>query len=88
MPDHSQVDQVAGIVISIVMLRSKVFSKATAYAGILGFGLLLIFEICSSFVPALDLAMIFAMGGGLLSMAWYILVARRLFQLGQGISKE
>lgn len=80
--------EVAGIVISIVMLRSQVFSKATAYAGILGFGLLLIFEVCSSFVPALGVAMLFAMGGGLLSMVWYILVARRLFQFGQGISKE
>jgi hypothetical protein len=80
--------EVAGIVISIVMLRSQVFSKASAYAGILGFGLLLIFEVCSSFVPALDVAIIFAIGGGLLSMAWYILIARRLFQLGQIISKE
>jgi hypothetical protein len=73
--------EVAGIVISIVMLRSKVFDKATASVGILGFGLLLIFEVCSSFVPALGVAMLFAMGGGLLSMAWYILLARRLFQL-------
>ncbi len=80
--------EVAAIVISMVMLRSQVFSKATAYVGILGFGLLLIFEVCSSFVPALDVAAIFAMGGGLLSMAWYILVARRLFQLGRGVSKE
>jgi hypothetical protein len=80
--------EVAAIVISIVMLRSQVFSKASAYAGILGFGLLLIFEVCSSFVPALDVAIIFAIGGGLLSMAWYILIARRLFQLGQIISKE
>jgi hypothetical protein len=80
--------EVAGIVISMVMLRSQVFSKASAYAGILGFGLLLIFEVCSSFVPALDVAIIFAMDGGLLSMAWYILIARRLFQLGQGISRE
>jgi hypothetical protein len=80
--------EIAGIVISIVMLRSKVFSKAAAYAGILGFGLLLIFEICSSFVPALfGVALIFAMLGGLLSMIWYILIARRLFQLGQSDSK-
>jgi hypothetical protein len=79
--------EVAGLLISIVMLQSGVFSKATAYVGMLGFGLLLIFEICSSFVPALfDLAMIFAMGGGLLEMVWYILVGRRLFQLGRGIS--
>lgn len=80
--------EVAGIVISMVMLRSQVFGKVSAYAGILGFGLLLIFEVCSSFVLALDVAIIFAMGGGLLSMAWYILIARRLFQLGQGISRE
>jgi hypothetical protein len=25
-----------------------------------------------------------AMGGGILSMAWHILTARKLFQLGQG----
>ena len=82
--------EVAGIAISSVMLRSKVFSKATAYAGILGFGLLLVFEVCSSFAPGLDMAMIFAMGGGLLVMAWYILIACRLLQLaktGQGGAK-
>jgi hypothetical protein len=76
--------EVAGILMSIVMLRSKVFNKPSAYFGILGFSLLLIFEICSSFVPALsNVALIFAMSGGLLSMAWYLLIASRLFQLGQ-----
>ena len=61
------------------MVRSKV----TAYLGILGFGLLLVFEVCSSFVPALfNVAMLFAMSGGLLSMVWYILIAWRFFQLG------
>ena len=74
--------EVAGILISFVMLRSKVFTPLNAYFGILGFSLLLIFEVCSSFVPALaDVVLIFAMCGGLLSMAWYILIARRLFQL-------
>jgi uncharacterized membrane protein len=77
--------EVSGIGMSLVMLRSKIFSKASAYAGMLGFGLLLIFEICSSFMPAVkDVVMIIAMLGGLSSMVWYILVARRLFQLGQG----
>jgi hypothetical protein len=75
--------EVAGIAISLVMLRSGTFGNATACAGILGFALLLGFEICSSFVPAsFDVAMIVAMVGGLLSMAWYILIAKRLFQLG------
>jgi hypothetical protein len=76
--------ETAGILISIVMLYSKVFSKTTAFAGILGFAMLLIFEFFSSFVTGLSaVAMTLAMFGGLFSMAWYILVARRLFQLGQ-----
>jgi hypothetical protein len=74
--------EVAGILISVVMLKSQVFNKATAYFGILGFSLLLIFDICSSFVPALsDIVLILAMVGGLLSMAWYILNAIKLFNL-------
>jgi hypothetical protein len=80
--------EIAGLAMSVVMLRGKIFGKATAFAGILGFAFFCIFEICSSFVPALfDVAMVFAMGGGLLSMAWYVLIARRLFQLGQGALK-
>lgn len=81
--------EVAGIIISVVMLQSKIFSKASAYTGIVGFSFLLIFDIASSFTPASDgAAMIFAMIGGLLSMIWYILLARRLFQLGRDASKE
>ena len=76
--------EVAGILISVVMLRSQLFSKATAYAGIVGFSMLLIFEFTASFVSGLSVVtMIFAMIGGLLSMIWYLLVARKLFQLGQ-----
>jgi hypothetical protein len=76
--------EIASILMAIAMLRGKVFSRATAIVGMLGFALLFIFEILSSFVPALfDAAMLFAMGGGLLSLAWYILVARRLFQLAK-----
>ncbi len=75
--------EIGGIVISLVMLQGRIFSRVSAYAGIAGFGLLFVFEILSSFVPALhDTALIFALGGGLASMAWYILIARRLFQLG------
>jgi hypothetical protein len=74
--------EIAGILISVVMLRGRVFSKVSGYVGMLAFSLMLIFEVCSSFVPPLfGAAMIFAAGGGLLSMVWYILIARRLFQL-------
>ena len=65
------------IVIAVVMLRSNIFSKATAYAGILagviGFGL---------YVPTIGIFIsIFSV---VFLFIWYILIARRLFQLGQG----
>ena len=76
--------ELASLLISIVMLRSKVFNTANAVIGILAAGLMMIFEIFSSFVLGLtNTALVIAMAGGLLTMAWYILIARRLFQLGQ-----
>lgn len=72
----------AGLAISLVMLRGKVFGKAVAYAGILGFTTLAIFTIWVTFVPSLyTVALIFGSVGGLSVITWYILVARRLFQL-------
>jgi len=72
----------AGVLISYVMLRGQVFSKIAAYAGMLGFGVLLIFEFITSFVTGLGQAtMLLSMVGGLSSMVWYILIARRLFQM-------
>ena len=76
--------ETAGIAISLVMLRSNLFNKATAYAGICGFGFLLVYECVGSFATGLTpLTLIVVMLGGLSSMAWYILIARRLFQLSQ-----
>lgn len=55
-----------------------------AWAGIAGSGLLLAFTAWVTFVTAeYRRAMVLAMGGGLLSIAWQILTARRLFQLGR-----
>jgi uncharacterized membrane protein len=74
--------ELAGVLMSVVMLRGKIFSKATALIGIIGFTLLSIFEVCTSFIPVLkEVAMIFAVGGGLLNIMWLILLGRRLFQL-------
>jgi hypothetical protein len=75
--------EAAGVMMSAVMLHSGIFSKAAAVAGLLGFGMLAFFEVISSFVLGLDdVTMILAMFGGLLVMAWYVLIAARLFQLG------
>jgi hypothetical protein len=76
--------ELGGIAISLVMLQGKVFNKAAAYMGIIGFGFLLLFDILSSFVPSLhDVILLLAMIGGISSMVWYILIAHRLFQLAR-----
>jgi hypothetical protein len=75
--------EIAILAISFVMLRGRVFSKAAAFTGILAGVLLTIFTIWATFIPVLfEISMILALIGGLLSIAWYILTARRLFQLG------
>jgi hypothetical protein len=75
----------AGIMMGMVMLRSKIFSMLTAWASILGFSLLLTFNLCAAFIPTIyNIALIFAGVGGLLFMTTYILIALRLFRLRQG----
>jgi hypothetical protein len=76
--------ELATFVISFVMLRGGIFSKRTAYAGILGGIFLTVFTIWTTFIPVLfELAMVLAMIGGLASIVWYILTARKLFELGK-----
>jgi hypothetical protein len=66
---------IAPLIVSVVMLRGNIFSKVTAYMGILasviGLGL---------YVPTIGIFIsIFSV---LFYAIWYILIARKLFQLG------
>ena len=73
---------IASMLMAWVMLHGRVFSRVTAYVGMVAFACLLVFEILSDFVPTLfEAAMIFAMIGGITSIIWYVMVAIRLFQL-------
>jgi hypothetical protein len=67
---------ITGLIISIVMLRSNIFSKATAYvriaSSVLDFGIL---------VPVIGIFIsIFSV---LFLLIWNVLIARRLLQLGR-----
>jgi len=74
---------VAGLIVSAVMLRGNIFSKATAHVGILANALSLADYFRLAFVPAAGLLILFlAIASGLLLVVWYILIARRLLQLG------
>jgi hypothetical protein len=72
---------VAGIVIPAVMLRGTIFSKPIAVLGILanaiGLGL---------YLPSIGIFL--ALFSVLFLELWYILLGRRLLQLGQGASNE
>ena len=71
----------AGLIISIVMLRSKIFNRATAIVGILanGFGL----GYFIGLALMLEYSWIFPTISAPFRMIWYILIAIKLFQLAR-----
>ena len=77
---------VAGMIISIVMLRSDVFNRTTAHVGILASAFDLAYCIVFVFMPAVDtelLAVIFIPAAGLFLMIWHIMVGWKLYLLGK-----
>ena len=80
---------VAGLIISIAMLRSNIFGKATAWVGIasnlatMGNYVILAFLSTASII-----SLILVFGGGILMFVWWILTGARLYHLGQGITKR
>ena len=77
---------IAGMITSVVMLRSDVFNRATAYVGILASAFDLAYCITFAFMPTVDselLAVIFIPAAGLFLMIWHIMVGWRLYQLGK-----
>lgn len=73
---------VALLIIAIVMLRSTLFSKVTASVGIL-------LGVMSLLPPTAGMiGLLFALGSLVPLEIWDILIARRLFQLGQGLLKD
>jgi Domain of unknown function (DUF4386) len=77
---------VAGLMTSVVMLRSNVFSRSTAYTGILAGAFDLAYCLAFAFVLAVDgelLAVCFIPAAGLLLMIWHILIGQRLYRQGR-----
>lgn len=74
--------QSAGLLMALVLMRSGFFGKITPWLGAIGFGLMLVFFSIAAFVPGqFNTALMISAPGGLLLMAYQILLARRLFQL-------
>jgi hypothetical protein len=75
---HYVVMGVAGILVSLVMLRSAVFSRATAIAGLLQGVMMLI---PSTFGV---IGLVLALGSLVPFVVWFALIALRLWRLGGG----
>jgi hypothetical protein len=74
--------QTAGLMMAFVLLRGGIFSKVTAWLGVAGFAVMLVFFSMTAFSPAqFNTAIMISAPGGLLLLAYNILLARRLFQL-------
>lgn len=84
------IPNVAGLIMSMVMLKAGIFSKINSWLGIIGSILIMLYIILVNFVPGVEtMATAFAMPGGLLLMAWMIMFTVRLFRLSrQNILKE
>lgn len=74
------------ILISFVMLKAKIFSRTTSYLGMIGSVLLGVYLVFVTFIPQLKpAAMILAMPGGLMVLAWMLMFTVRLFKLEKNL---
>jgi hypothetical protein len=75
----------AGLLASIIMLRSNMFTRATAYVGMLAAALDLAYCLAVVVMPVVDreqLALCFIPAAGLCLMIWHILIGQRLYRQG------
>ena len=73
----------AGLMVSSVMLQSNSFSRATAYVGILAHALSLADYLRQALTPSAIVALLVILPNALFLVIWYVLVGRRLYQLGR-----
>jgi hypothetical protein len=74
---------VAGLIISLVMLRSNSFSRLTACMGILTFALSLADYLRQALTSSVIITLLVILPNVLFLVIWFVLVGRRLYQLGR-----
>jgi hypothetical protein len=74
---------VAGLIVSSVMLQSSSFSRSTAYVGILAYTLSLVDYLRQIVTQSATIALLVILPNALMLAVWFVLVGRRLYQLGR-----
>lgn len=78
------IPNIANLIISIVMLNGKIFSKTNSWLGIIGSVLMMIYVVAVNFVSGAEtMATVIAMPGGLMLMAWMVIFTIKLFKLSK-----
>lgn len=77
---------IAALIVSVVMLKSENFSKATAIVGILTYGFDLLHKSVNVFAP--NIGIFFMMVAGPLYLVWFPLLARDFFRLAKKSQPE
>ena len=79
--------QGSGVMISVIMLRGKNFSKVTAYSGIIGNGFDLIQHVLHPFAPSISAAIQMFMG--VFYFVWFPMLGWDLLKLARtGVDSE
>ncbi len=73
----------AGLIVSSVMFQSKSFSRPTAYVGVLAYALSLADYLREALTTSVIITLLVILPGALLSVIWFAMVGRRLYQLGR-----
>jgi hypothetical protein len=74
---------IAGLIVSSVMLGATAFRRLTAYAGILAFGLSLADYLRQALTSSVAIALLLILPNALFIVIWFVVVGRRLYQLGR-----
>ena len=74
---------ISNLFISFVMLNGKIFKRIAGYLGIIGSIFLLMYIFLVTFFPSTkSIAVIIVAPGGILVLAWYLLLAIKLVKIG------
>jgi hypothetical protein len=79
---------IAGLIVSIAMLRSGVFSRTVAYVGIVGNVFLLLNYVSLALASTnISWLVVFVGIGAILSFVWWVFTGLRLYQIGRSLPK-
>lgn len=80
----SLLSEVSALAFCVVMLHGRVFGATISVLGLVGFALLIVYNVLTTFVPQTrKFAIALAVPGGMVTLAWQTVIALRLIRDGR-----